>query len=361
MVNIMKNNLMKKYPLKAFLYPTLSCNLNCKMCYSRGYNNSEETSCELSYEQYTSIIDKLISIGVSIFDISGGEPLLRNDILEICKYIKINSKSKIYFVSNGTLICKKFEVFRELLPYIDLLKISLDSPIPYKHNKIRGLNNAFQLTDSGIKMLIQEGFSNIGVNFVLMKSNYNDVINMLEYCLDLGIKSISLLQLLNVSPKGDLKEEVLSELSIIELVSQIERWIDEKEKSKLTNSFSIILVTHGALFPYIKVNNYKQKRISFFIEYDPLRGCSAYSNSIVISNKGDIFGCTAMLNNSDFYIGNIINMTVSQIQQNRTRFIEKINKREQLMKSKCNYCNSWNSCKGGCPCIPNSCINLFQG
>lgn len=88
----------------------MRCNLNCKMCYSGAYCDPNRAKLEdLTLETYKEIIKKLYNHGVRVFDISGGEPLLRSDLFEIIKEIKSYDDTTIYLVTNGTLISKCYD------------------------------------------------------------------------------------------------------------------------------------------------------------------------------------------------------------------------------------------------------------
>ena len=85
-------------PTSAQIELTYRCNLDCLHCYCRG----SAKKGELSTAQWKGIIDQLHKAGVMWLTITGGEPLLREDLIEIYSY----AKKKGFFVSlftNGIL------------------------------------------------------------------------------------------------------------------------------------------------------------------------------------------------------------------------------------------------------------------
>ena len=60
------------------------CNMDCKFCFA----NWRENRKQLPLEKVKSIIDKLTEYGIEAINLTGGDPLLRSDIVEICKYCK---------------------------------------------------------------------------------------------------------------------------------------------------------------------------------------------------------------------------------------------------------------------------------
>lgn len=106
----------------AYFHVTSKCNLKCIGCYSDEENRNEKK--DLSTSQCYKIIDNLKHANVRCLIISGGEPLLRNDLPEILNYAKTNCKIPIIqVVSNGMIDRHRYE---EILPYIDLISISVD-------------------------------------------------------------------------------------------------------------------------------------------------------------------------------------------------------------------------------------------
>ena len=88
---------------------TPRCNMKCKHCLFFN-NNCKDLKKELTTEEVFKIIDNVCKdTSVKAIWISGGEPLLRNDIVEICKYIKSkNIKPFFNFVIKSRAVCFLF-------------------------------------------------------------------------------------------------------------------------------------------------------------------------------------------------------------------------------------------------------------
>lgn len=104
-----------------YLHVNSACNLHCLGCYS--YVENRNTRNELSFDEWKCVIDDLSLLGVKNIVISGGEPFLRKDLREICKYIKETVNGNLEVISNGTMNISDYEM---VLPYIDALNISID-------------------------------------------------------------------------------------------------------------------------------------------------------------------------------------------------------------------------------------------
>jgi len=72
--------------------------------------------------------------------LSGGEPLIRKDLGQIVRFIKEEAEMPILLFNTGWYLKQRMD---EVLPYIDMMLLSLDSPRPQRHDEIRGLPGLF--------------------------------------------------------------------------------------------------------------------------------------------------------------------------------------------------------------------------
>lgn len=97
-----ENNLSVSFTL------TNKCNLSCSHCALSASPLSQDI---LSTNDVKYAIDKIIDINPNTLILTGGEPFIRKDILEIISYIRTNFKNKLVIMTNGMLIRKKFIPF----------------------------------------------------------------------------------------------------------------------------------------------------------------------------------------------------------------------------------------------------------
>jgi MoaA/NifB/PqqE/SkfB family radical SAM enzyme len=114
-------------PLTVLLSVTNRCMSNCIYCYCE-----DECSPDIDGREVKSLIDQAASMGCRTIWFIGGEPLLREDIIEIARYSKDKGLSAC-IASNGHLLSEKIEI----LEVIDNMVISLDGP-EEMHNANRG-------------------------------------------------------------------------------------------------------------------------------------------------------------------------------------------------------------------------------
>lgn len=153
------NNIVS--PTICYLFVTQKCNLNCIYCCVE----HDRPIKELSTQQIFNIIDELHIAGIKKIVLSGGEPLIRNDIYEIIDYIK-SKKIICDLVTNGTLIKDKIDKLKKL----NTLAISLDGN-RIDNDKNRGIGT-FDRAIEGLKAAIKNNIL-VRLNCVIVKNNLN--------------------------------------------------------------------------------------------------------------------------------------------------------------------------------------------
>ena len=125
---------------------TNACNMYCAHCYRDAGCKAEE---ELSTAEAKTLLEQIARAGFKIMIFSGGEPLLRPDILELVAYATQLGLRSV-FGTNGTLITP--EMARELKKAGAMgMGISLDSLDAAKHNKFRSFEGAWEGAVRGMR------------------------------------------------------------------------------------------------------------------------------------------------------------------------------------------------------------------
>lgn len=153
---------------------TYACNLHCKHCYATAGKPWKD---ELTTKEAKHAIDIFDRAGVTIIAFSGGECLVRPDILELTRY---TSDKGIYvaMATNGTLITKKKA--REMKDAgVQFVQISLDGANAKTHDEFRDIKGAFDKTSQGIKNCVEEEFFT-EVSTTVTKYNYKEIPDIVE-------------------------------------------------------------------------------------------------------------------------------------------------------------------------------------
>jgi cyclic pyranopterin phosphate synthase len=174
---------------------TQRCNLHCKYCHREGEVKRANVSAEkMTVEEIVRIAQIAVSLGISRVKLTGGEPLMREDICEIVKGIAKNPALRdLSMTTNGLLL----EALAADLQKAGLkrVNISLPSLNTETYHKLTGgkLENALK----GIDAAIKAGFYPVKLNMVVLEGvNVDDVADMIEFAKAKGI----VLQLIELDP-----------------------------------------------------------------------------------------------------------------------------------------------------------------
>ncbi len=162
---------------------TFKCNLKCSHCYINAQD--KPSSRELTTQEGKDLIDQIAMVSQPILILSGGEPLLREDIFELASYAA-SKGLRVTMGTNGTLIDDKKA--KDLFNVgIKKVAISLDSSTPTIHNTLRGRQDAWQQAVEGIKACIRNGIG-VQVNITVTQQNYDDIDNILTVSKGSGVR-----------------------------------------------------------------------------------------------------------------------------------------------------------------------------
>jgi heme d1 biosynthesis radical SAM protein NirJ len=172
------------------------CNLTCRHCYS--ISGDVDFPGELSTEEVYRVLDDLKTCRVPALILSGGEPLLRPDILDISRRARTLG---IYLAlsTNGTLIDDAWADRIAEIGY-DYVGISLDG-LEATHDTFRRRKGAFAASLAAIRRCRDRGIK-VGLRFTLTKDNAAELPAILSLAEDEGIDKFYLSHL-NYAGRGN--------------------------------------------------------------------------------------------------------------------------------------------------------------
>lgn len=152
---------------------TSECNYNCVFCHSEGYYHCRrDTKTKLSVESVRKIAKVAHNMGISQVKITGGEPLLVEEIFDIISIFKELGFSDISLVTNGSLLSTKAYHLKEA--GLTRINISLPSLREERYNYITGTRNMLKRVIDGIRAAVEAKLSPVKINVVLLKNINND-------------------------------------------------------------------------------------------------------------------------------------------------------------------------------------------
>lgn len=306
---------------------TSKCNMNCLHCGS-------DCKCDPKLQELTTaeclaVIDDLADVGCKLVFLSGGEPLLREDLGTLISSILLHGM-KVAIISNAFMINEK--TIEKIKAY-NLLAygISLDAGEAYLHDYIRGLKNSFEHIEKGIKLLID---NNIVPSIVttVHKLNYHQLPKIRDFLIKNGVKIWQI-------QYGDHIGRMPKECQITEAqYTEIAKFILET-REKYKDHF--INVTGADVFGYMDDVSEKLHSFGYWT------GCMGGILVAGISADGSVRGCLSM--QADKYIeDNIRNRSFKEIWLDKNSF--KYNRRFDcsMLTGHCKDCYYAPICRGGC-------------
>ena len=160
---------------------TTRCNLQCSYCW---YSINPQLKVDIQEEMPLSTLKKLIKkIALQQKDVvylSGGEPVLRKDINNICQFIKRTGVT-MYMTTNGTILDRLLSVS----PWVDGFIVSIDSARANYHNACRGQHRS---TVENLKKLASKHY--VCASIVLSQKNIGQLGELADRCIEWGVKAI---------------------------------------------------------------------------------------------------------------------------------------------------------------------------
>ncbi len=154
---------------------TQRCNLDCIYCHNEGETEKNEEIEKRKIEKITDIATKN---NIRKVKLTGGEPLLREDLIEIIESISPHLDD-VSITTNGVLLAEKIDSL--VKAGLDRVNVSLDTLNPEKYKKLTG-KNELKKTLKGINKAISSPLYPIKINTVILDEiNTNEVCDFIEY------------------------------------------------------------------------------------------------------------------------------------------------------------------------------------
>jgi radical SAM protein with 4Fe4S-binding SPASM domain len=298
---------------------TRKCNLKCPHCYINA--TTQELINELNTEESKRLIDQICEVSRPLLILSGGEPLLRQDVYELVRYGAAKGL-KMGLGSNGSLIddvaAKKLKEAG-----IETVSISLDSHIPEQHDDFRGVSGSWEKAVRAIKALRENGVL-VQVNTTVTQQNHDQIDDIMSLAETLGVENFHLFFLV---PTG--RGVKIADISPAKYESMIKTTFAKAAKHKLN-------VRPSCAPQFMRIAKDMGLDMSRWI-----RGCIAGLYYCRVYPNGDITPCPYL----PIKLGNIREKSFKEIWFNSDMF--KSLRDFNALKGKCGVCEHRALC-GGC-------------
>ena len=256
-------------PLHAQWFLTNRCNYRCRSC---GVWREEKKTLEVSTEEVKAGLDALRKVGVAEIVLSGGNPLLREDIDEIIGYSSKNFITTIY--DNGSMALRKIDALRKA----DFVAISLDTLDKKKNDYMRGVKGAWGKSMEAINKLHKEGIS-VGVAPTISQLNLYEMEDITRYFTGKGIPVWYA-----VYSHGDTGDSLFG---IGEMNDELEI-IDKRGMVKLCGTLMEMKKDRSGIFITDKTLMALKQ---LFLTGNRVWTCCALQNFLMVNHLGQVSGC----------------------------------------------------------------------
>ena len=194
---------------------TRACNLRCVHCYAKAQRRGGPE--ELSHEQGIALLDDLADFGVPVVLFSGGEPLVRPDLVDLARHA-VKKGMRAVISTNGTLISR--EMAKRLKDVgLSYVGVSLDG-MEEVNDRFRGKKGAFKEALEGIHNCQAVGLK-VGLRFTINKMNAREIPRIFDLLEQEGIPRVCFYHLVYAGRGSELVEADLSHEETREAVDLI--------------------------------------------------------------------------------------------------------------------------------------------
>lgn len=320
-------------PRLIFWETTAACNLKCVHC--RASAVDFRSPDDLSTAESFTLLDCIASFAKPVIVLSGGEPLVRDDLFDIASYGS-SLGLRMVLATNGTLVNP--EIAGKIKDCgVQRVSVSIDGATAESHDRFRRQKGAFGSSMIGIENLKSQALP-FQINVSITRQNLDEIPAIVDMAIALGAVAVHIFLLV---PTGCGKEIAAEEMITPEQYEQVLNWFYDRSKTTPIN-LKATCAPH-----YFRI--IRQRAAQEGIKITPethgfeamTRGCLAGTGVCFISHKGDVFPCGYL----PVQAGSIRETAFSQIWNHSQLF--KDLRDDSLLTGKCGICEFGKVC-GGC-------------
>lgn len=311
---------------------TRGCNLSCLHC--RALSGEGPYPGELTTEECLHVVDEITSFSSPIVILTGGEPMLRQDVYQIAEY-GTGKGLRMVLATNGTLLTEE-SARRLVAAGIRRISISLDGSDAESHDEFRGVKGSFEGGLRGIRCAKKVGLE-FQINTTVTQRNLHQLPQILDLAVDLGAVAQHLFLLVPTGRGKQLQGEAISPHDYEETLN----WFyDQRDHVSLH-----LKVTCAPHYYRILRQRARREGKTMTTEHYGLdaitRGCLGGISFCFISSTGSVQPCGYL----ELECGNVKENSLESIWTQCEYF--KDLRDEDNYRGKCGYCEYRKVC-GGC-------------
>ena len=227
-----KNDEQRTYSLnQIYFYLTEGCNLKCRHCWlAPKYQTPDNPFPSLDRDLFRSIIRQAKPLGLSGVKLTGGEPLIHPDILDLLEVVR-SEKLHLTLETNGVACTPELAEAMKATCDNPFVSVSIDGADAETHEWVRCVEGCFDAALDGVRNLVNAGFEP-QIIMSVMRRNMDQIEPVVRLAETLGAGSVKF-NLVQPTARGEKMHEALETLTIEELV-ELGEWV-ENTLSKSTD------------------------------------------------------------------------------------------------------------------------------
>jgi radical SAM protein with 4Fe4S-binding SPASM domain len=302
-------------PYRMDLALTYRCNINCSHCY-----NQRRESAELTSAEWKKIMRVLWEHGVPHFDFTGGEPTLRDDLVELVTFAE-DLGAITGVLSNGVRLADMDYVRQLKQAGLDYVQITLESARADVHNLMVD-SDSFRHTVQGIGNVVAAGI-HVLTNTTLTRANIDGIEEIVPFLKGLGVNSFAVNSIIRAGKSR-----------------HVDRGLSEEELLPVLERLRGLAEVQGMKFTWYTPTQYCLLNP---VENDlGVKQCTAGKYNLAVEPDGTVIPCQSFFRP----LGNILNDDFAKIYDHD--FLVSLRRRDWAM-DKCRGCDWRSLCGGGCP------------
>lgn len=297
---------------------TRRCDFRCIHC--GAYDEENSKMKEMDTAQVKKIIEELGNFGVKYFFVTGGEPFLRDDLMEMMSFAK-SCGLETGISSNGFHI--KDEHFEQIKKYVDTMQISVDG-MGKTHDDFRNKKGSFETATNALRKIRENGKTRTCMTTTISDYNFDEISELYELSKDIS-QGWRVVATMPIGKAKNNEKLFLSKEKMNELLLFIEKNSTKKNPIFICENLGYL----GRME--------KLRKGEFFF-------CGAGILSCCIGADGKVRGCPELPAEERFVEGDLSKDNFATIWKNGfSKFRE-----DKLIPLQCSSCKYFGPCRGGC-------------
>ncbi len=315
------------------------CNLKCVHCYS--HSRDREYSGELTTREGRALLEDLASFGSPVILFSGGEPLMRPDLLELIAHAR-SLGLRAVISTNGTLISSSTASELKSLG-LSYVGISLDG-LRETHDKFRGTKGAFDMAMDGLRACQEAGIK-VGLRFTINSRNVQDIPAIFRMLRDDNIPRVCFYHLVYSGRGSKLMREDLTHAQTRETVDLLIDLTKELFEDGLKKEVLTVDNHADGVYVYLRLLKEDPERARNVLELLKMNGGNSSGNGIgCVSWDGSVYADQFLRHYS---FGNVRERPFSEIWTDLSNpLMARLKDKKKHVKGRCARCRYLDLCGG---------------